>query len=431
MPVLVDAIKAAVLAAHPEAVVHSRTLNGIKHAIAPLGGRERFVLDTAIGHYHYYDAGSPVEINTDWGNETGSWVDGNHASSGRILSGTTGTRRLYPRRDHMDEYVEFARPQYWTGAAWANITLPARTRTGDTVTWDATAFAISVVLTGCQVKLSVTLKTAAAAKRIRWPITLTGLTRTGWQLFSGTTVVCDIPQPTLVDAAGTERVVEAYIRNGAVEFIADVTGLTYPVVIDPPLDYQVGAAADDWWARDGDSAYFGTSGWAYSGDDSSGNYDYRSGFRFTGVAVSVGATIDVAYLSLRAKQTKTVYPATKIIGEAADNPTAPTSLTTFAARTRTDASAPWTPVAWVADTWYNSPSTVAVIQEIIGRGGWASGNAINQFWQVAVTGWGGTANIVSAWDYDAGAASAAKLHIEYTAAATGFKHYLSLLGVGR
>jgi hypothetical protein len=418
MPVLVDAIKAAVLAAHPEAMVAERTLNGIKHAIAPLGGRERFVLDTAIGHYHYYDAGSPVEINTDWADETGAWVDGNHGSGARILSGTTGTRRLYPRRDHMDEYVEFARPQYWTGAAWANVTLPGRTRTGDTVTWDATAFAISVVLTGCQVKLSVTLKTAAAAKRIRWPITLTGLTRTGWQLFSGTTVVCDIPQPRLVDAAGTERAVEAYIRNGAVEFIADITGLTYPVIIDPPLDYQVGSGPLDFYIAY-NAPGSGGSFWPNFSDlmicSASATSHNNAGVVFTSVTIPDGATIGAAYMSCKAYDSRAITTATlALYAEKAASPDAPTSAATYWARTMTTAAGSWSPAAWTSGTWYDSGSFTGPLAELMGSYSYKAG--ANMHLELRNNGSNDTA-LRRMCSYNNGASNAAKLHIEYTSAA--------------
>jgi hypothetical protein len=82
-----------------------------------------------------------------------------------------GARRWYPRRNVTTEYIEFGRPQYWTGSAWANVPLSTPTRTGSTILWDQTNFSLQASVNWHQVKLDVTLKNAAAARRIRWPRT--------------------------------------------------------------------------------------------------------------------------------------------------------------------------------------------------------------------------------------------------------------------
>lgn len=410
-------------AAHPEAVVSARQLNGVTLDLAPLGNRARRSLDLTIGRWHYLDSGVMAPINTDWADETGGYSDGNHLSAARILSTPDGGRRIYPRRDHMDEYVEFQRPQYWTGAAWANIPLPARQRIGDTLLWDAANFAIACQLTGCQVKLSVTLKTAAAAKRIRWPVSLTGLTRTGWQLLSGTEVVCEIPHPTLTDAAGTEREVEAYIRNGAVEFIADTTNLAYPIVIDPTVDYQTAASADDGYlynvaAEGSGGVRSAVSGFLYFGNH--GIDDNREHWvRFLSVTIPDGSTLeagDAAYLSYKASSSVSATSCNAIVyGDDAATPTAPNTVAVFWGKTLATAHVHWDNVeSWTEATWYNSPDIKPIITELLASYSYAAGAAM-QFliWNNASD----TDAYRGARDYDyPGGVSGPKLHIEYTEA---------------
>jgi hypothetical protein len=154
-----------------------------------------------------------------------------------------GTRRWYPRRNVLTEYVQFGIPQYWTGSAWATLTLGTPVREGNTLTWDQPAYALKVTVNWHRLKLDVTLKTSAAARRIRWPISLTGLTRSGWNLLSGSTVVGHIDAPTAEDAEGTPFAVTASVVSGRVVFDADLTGAVFPVVIDPTLTLQPDAAA--------------------------------------------------------------------------------------------------------------------------------------------------------------------------------------------
>ncbi len=414
----------------------ARTRNGITHQLGAEAAR-KFAFDCGIGSYHYLKDGVYRPINTDWSNETGGWVDGNAISAARIISDGQGKRRLYPRQDHTDEYIELARPQYWTGAAWANIPLPARTRMGDTLLWDATSFAIAVQLSGDQVKLTVTLKNAAAAQRIRWPVSLTGLTRDGWTLKSGTEVVCQIPQPTLVDANGTERAVEAYIRNGAVELIADVTNLAYPVVIDPTLDYQVGASGDDSSANivepSETTLFSATSTICSVGRVTSGSVSRRNlCVRFLGVTVPDGATYDVGYLSFKSagNYSGTTCNGT-IYGNDIATPSAPTDSASFWGLTLTTASAAWSSIpSWTADNWYNSASIVSILTELAGSYSYAAGANM----QFRVDNNGSTLEAIRhARTYDSAAASAPKLHIEYTAAAATtqsiaphFRRYASL-----
>lgn len=114
----------------------------------------------------------------------------------------------------------------------------------------------------------------------------------------------------------------------------------------------------------------------YVGDISSENYG--SFCRFLGVDIPPGADILTAHLDLTSVAlTGTVTDIhAKIKGNDADNATAPNSVGTFNSLVRTSAVVEWDPTAWVAGTTYALPDITAIIQEIVDRAGWVSGNAL-------------------------------------------------------
>ena len=133
--------------------------------------------------------------------------------------------------------------------------------------------------------------------------------------------------------------------------------------------------------------------------------------RFTGVTLPPGATITAAWVQFQVDEASAAGAALTVAGEAADNAGAfTTTARNLSTRPRTTASVSWAPVSWptvgarTADQ--RTPDLTAVIQEIVGRSGWASGNAL----VVVVTGSGTR----TAESFDGGAARAPVLHIEYS-----------------
>jgi hypothetical protein len=137
------------------------------------------------------------------------------------------------------------------------------------------------------------------------------------------------------------------------------------------------------------------------------------GFRFRNVTIPAGSTINSAALQLYADASEGGPWTFKVVGEAADNPGvwAETSHEPGGI-SETTAKVDWDTSTWTADTWRTSSSLVAIIQELVDRPGWASGNAICLV--VKNDGMTGDKN-VGCNDYAAGAANAAKLDIDYTA----------------
>lgn len=137
------------------------------------------------------------------------------------------------------------------------------------------------------------------------------------------------------------------------------------------------------------------------GDYSVDSYDYRSGMRFQGITIPQGSTIISAYLNLTASHLYGVIPEITIYGQDADTTSIFSTSDDFLARDRTDSSVAWTPSTWVANTEYKSEDIKAIIQEIVDRPGWGSGNSIVLFIEEP-DGWGSVQNMIRAWSYDVG-----------------------------
>ena len=138
--------------------------------------------------------------------------------------------------------------------------------------------------------------------------------------------------------------------------------------------------------------------------------DQTVGMRWTGLAIPPGATITAAYVQFAAKESQSEATDVTFRAEAADAAatfdSTPTSIST---RPRTTASTSWVPVAWVAGEAganQRTPDLAAVIQEVVSRPGWASGNAL----VLIVTGSGHRC----AWSFDGKPSAAPLLHVEYT-----------------
>lgn len=182
----------------------------------------------------------------------------------------------------------------------------------------------------------------------------------------------------------------------------------------------ISAGIDD-VEEEGPDGIFGGPGYMYNTsptielirDDlspSSGNQ--KIGLRFTGMTIPKNAFITSAYLTFVARapispNTNSGTTNLTLRGEAADNSGAfTTAFYNVSGRATTGASATWNPGSWTTGTSYNSASLVTVIQEIVNRAGWASGNAMS----LIITGSGSR----TAYAYEDNPSLAPKLTVTYT-----------------
>lgn len=137
------------------------------------------------------------------------------------------------------------------------------------------------------------------------------------------------------------------------------------------------------------------------------------GVRFTNITIPVGATIQAAYLRFVGDEAQSAGTQNAdIYGEDADSPgTFTTSSNNITGRTETTAKVDWDAVpASVVGQIQTSPDIKTVIQEIVDRAGWASGN--NMVILIEPGGSNATRTYVS---YDSQPYVSAMLHVEYTA----------------
>ncbi len=111
-------------------------------------------------------------------------------------------------------------------------------------------------------------------------------------------------------------------------------------------------------------------------DEDFGTYTYtKSYFRFQNIGISQGATIQSAYLKV-VYYTGSGTADLKIVGTDADNAAAPSHSSDGDTSLHTSAVVSWSNPSTHSTNYQTSPDIKTVIQEIVDRGGWSSGNAI-------------------------------------------------------
>ena len=183
------------------------------------------------------------------------------------------------------------------------------------------------------------------------------------------------------------------------------------------LNLQVAASTDDfgrWWL----TSYWNFESatiYPFVGYQGSNAVKAGTGQRFLNVTIPKGATIVTAYLTFTCRgSTSADTVNSKIKGEAADNAATFVNEADFLTRSWTTAVVSWNAIpAWTLDTEYNSPEIKTIIQEIVNRAGWASGNAMVLLWEDFDGNTVGTADR-RPYSYDGSTTKCAKLHIEYT-----------------
>jgi acid phosphatase type 7 len=136
------------------------------------------------------------------------------------------------------------------------------------------------------------------------------------------------------------------------------------------------------------------------------------GMRFPNLVLPKNAPITKAYIQFTTASASSDATSLTIQGQAADNPlTFSSTALNISSRPRTIASASWSPVPWTtvgqAGTNQQTVDLTGIVQELVSRPGWASGNAM----AFIITGTGKRVG----WAYDGLVANTAPLlHVEYT-----------------
>jgi hypothetical protein len=134
------------------------------------------------------------------------------------------------------------------------------------------------------------------------------------------------------------------------------------------------------------------------------------GLRFINLAIPTGVVVNSAWVQFKAKEAQSEATTLTVRGQAHDNaPAFASVIGNVSTRPMTTAASTWSSLpAWVVGTAYRTPELKDVVQEIVSRPGWATGNAM----VIVMTGTGHR----TASAFESGAASAALLHVEYVTA---------------
>jgi hypothetical protein len=105
------------------------------------------------------------------------------------------------------------------------------------------------------------------------------------------------------------------------------------------------------------------------------------GLRFPGLAVPRGAQVTAASIQFQTDEVSTDAASLTIRGQAVDNAASfSTASGNVSGRARTTAATSWLPPAWstvgARGAEQRTPDLAAVVQEVVNRAGWASGNAM-------------------------------------------------------
>jgi len=386
-------------------------------------GRHRYAIDSYIGAIHYQDAsGAWQDIDTAYSEADSGLYTAKFTKLPYLARmGNDGTRRIYPDRNDLSYWIDIGKP-------FTNM--PQPTKSGNTWTWNWTNASISVTIANTVVKFDFVLKNNTAPTSITIPFSTQGITRQGNLLYHNGTVVAELRKPFAVDAVGTERDVAVSFGSGSVTISLDPTGLTYPIEIDPTIDVSVGASNGDCHVYWNGTAWVIDIAYTYQrvGYRASTWYKEGGGMLYL-LSIPNGATITSANFTVVCAAAR---PATTvnsiIIGESTDNASVFSTLANYQSRRGTvvggandnnitTANVSWNSIpAWTMGTSYTSPDFAIVVQEIINRAGWASGNAMVIFWDDHAnnsTNVSDTDRIGASWNNTT--YNEPVIHIEYTA----------------
>ena len=186
---------------------------------------------------------------------------------------------------------------------------------------------------------------------------------------------------------------------------------SFTVVNVETVEYQVSLSEDDGYASN--DVLQNLSGVCLRAGLSSfgGPPYYMSGMVFRNVNIPQGTEIISAHLKIQShdnRLTDIVYG--KIEAEAADDAASFGGARHIGSLSRTSASVDWDHSdPWVENMWYDSPDIAGVIQEVINRAGWLSGNSLTILYSTRERE-GGYRNFSS---YDRGGDLAPKLEMKY------------------
>jgi len=176
------------------------------------------------------------------------------------------------------------------------------------------------------------------------------------------------------------------------------------------IDRQVSASNEDADEAASDASFNSTNATIRMQSDSRSGVRDNGGFHFNNVTVPQGQTIANAYLELCTSDTGWDDIYVTIYGNDVDNSNDFGTEADVTGRTLTTASVDWTALNQGNTTWATSPTITTIVQEIVDRASWSSGNDLT----ILAFGKSDQVYNFAAYAYDGNPTYAGKLHIEYS-----------------
>ena len=426
-------------------------------------GQSKFSLDISMGVIHYKD--NYYDTDEQWKNIDTAIVNGRIDKAPYIAEFDYANKSVTVT-DKKTGSITTLGYQSVGGEDMAGV--GSAVENGNTVSWDnvATDTDLKIVADNTKISFQRILKSPNADTSASFSVSQVG---DGIKLISKASdhVQKNIPLVTSVSSGGglskfsmnmaTKSVNlssgSSDLVNGILTEDVDVDNVgavTYPLIIDPVIDVRVGGSTEDGEMLYNNSVLEGMPvGWSFSpasvvqfvGGEAS-NYgiiwDWKAGggMRFQNITIPKSSTITTASFNLTCSTTYSMTTVnSRITGDDEDNAATFSTLANYQDRRGTvvggannnyitTANVTWDNLpTWNAGTVYQSPEIKTVVQEIVNRAGWSSGNAMVIFWddhEGRSTMPTGDSQYYkrSAYSYDGDAAKAPLLHLEYIDATT-------------
>ena len=356
-----------------------RVLERSRCGIAVATGDGTMRVLTTTGPIHFKRDGGWREINPSLVEGPGGWRTVSTEYGLTVDPG--GGRRFTPRGDVEGERVDLGAAERADGSP---LVSGQGVREGNRVELRAPHSrghkpAHTVRVFGHNVGVKAEVEFERDAGPVRWPVSFRGLALDGNVLRAASgEPVAFMREPFWVDANGVRGVVEWRYEDGYLYYEPQgLAGASYPVLLDP--SYYVPTGADDGY-RTSQPSFNTASANLVIGHHTSGGLYYSIWLRFSGVAVVNAATISAADIEFHASatdSTDTVYSDWYGIDE--DDHTAPTDDTAWQTDhgIHTTATVAWDfTTDWTANSYYSSPELKTILQELVDRPGWATGQAM-------------------------------------------------------
>lgn len=163
--------------------------------------------------------------------------------------------------------------------------------------------------------------------------------------------------------------------TGAPTLAPTLTPTVTAVPQNSVLTVKINNGVDD--VNEVNSTLFANSSPMWLGNGGTAATSY-TGLRFNNVVIPQGATVVNAHIEVRSSQSQWINLALQFAAEATNNSAAfsassrPSQRSLTAARVTHSSN-----VSWASGTWYSMNDISAVLQEVINRPGWQSGNALS------------------------------------------------------